>query len=194
MFLPVHLKLGHSGWPCWKLPSPWWEDIWEESEIQFSVFHCWAQTQDMPSKSRAVRLCPAHRSFRWTAEHLSPWKQCSHTQPLYPSPPPASQQVWDNDTVASWCHTQTTVQFVVLSCPVPATVQRLPCSWFSPVCRRLYSSDICKWLCYSWCNCSLEDPSCWGVLQSSEATAVFPQCARASLQVFFQMIMVSPWL
>lgn len=136
-----------------------------------------------------IQSCQAlsvHLSFRWTAEHLSPWKQCSHTQPLYPSsPPPASQQVWDNDTVASWCHTHATVQFVVLSCPVPAAVQRLPCSRFPPVCRQLYSSDICKWLCYSWCNSSLEDPSCWGVFQSCEATAVSPECARASLQAFF---------
>lgn len=78
-----------------------------------------------------------------------------------------------------------------LSC---SAVQRLPCSWLPPVCRQLHSSDICKQLCHSRCNCSLEDPWCWGILQSCEATAASPQCARAWLQRFFFIVIVSPWL
>ena len=80
----------------------------------------------------------------------------------------------------------------MLSCPAPAAYWG---PWFSPVCRQLYSLGICKQLCCSWCNRSLEHPRCWGVLQSCEATAVSPQCAAASLQaLFFKCLMVSPYL
>lgn len=141
------------------------------------VFHCFALTQDMPLKSRpgfALFILALEEHTLAPASSAALPNLCTHRHLL--QPPSGFGTV----TLGSWCQTHTAEQFVVLSCPVRAAVRRLPCPWLPPARRQLHSSAVCKQLCSSCSNCSLEDPSCWGVLQSCEATAASPQCARAS--------------
>lgn len=74
----------------------------------------------------------------------------------------------------------------------PHSCTETPMPWFPPTCKQLYSSGICKQLCYNWCNCSLGDSSCWGVLLWSYSS-IFSVCQSILTGLLFLMVIVSPW-